>query len=74
MKSNCNKGGAAPAPSSIIAFAGWSSLVARQAHNLKAAGSNPVPAIRKQYRRRRHLDTNDIQDPCRGDKAHIQQL
>jgi hypothetical protein len=30
-----------------IAFhlnAGWSSLVARQAHNLKAAGSNPAPA------------------------------
>src|SRR5207237_171869 len=24
--------------------AGWSSLVARQAHNLKAAGSNPAPA------------------------------
>src|SRR3981189_3136496 len=28
-----------------IAFdAGWSSPVARQAHNLKAAGSNPAPA------------------------------
>ena len=26
--------------------AGWSSPVARQAHNLKAAGSNPVPATR----------------------------
>ena len=25
-------------------FAGWSSPVARQAHNLKAAGSNPAPA------------------------------
>ena len=24
--------------------AGWSSLVARQAHNLKVIGSNPVPA------------------------------
>ena len=24
--------------------AGWSSLVARQAHNLKVAGSNPAPA------------------------------
>ena len=24
--------------------AGWSSLVARQAHNLKAVGSNPTPA------------------------------
>jgi hypothetical protein len=28
-----------------LAFdAGWSSPVARQAHNLKAAGSNPAPA------------------------------
>ena len=25
--------------------AGWSSLVAREAHNLEVAGSNPVPAI-----------------------------
>ena len=28
-------------------IAGWSSLVARQAHNLKAVGSNPTPATRK---------------------------
>src|SRR5579863_2062710 len=27
--------------------AGWSSPVARQAHNLKAAGSNPAPATRQ---------------------------
>ena len=27
-------------------IAGWSSQVARQAHNLKAAGSNPAPATR----------------------------
>ena len=27
-----------------ISVAGWSSLVARQAHNLKVAGSNPAPA------------------------------
>jgi hypothetical protein len=26
--------------------AGWSSPVARQAHNLKVTGSNPVPATR----------------------------
>src|SRR5207249_4013401 len=26
--------------------AGWSSLVARQAHNLKIAGSNPAPATK----------------------------
>jgi hypothetical protein len=29
----------------IIIVAGWSSLVARRAHNPKVAGSNPVPAI-----------------------------
>jgi hypothetical protein len=28
----------------VIPAAGWSSPVARQAHNLKAAGSNPAPA------------------------------
>ena len=28
----------------ISSVAGWSSLVARQAHNLKVAGSNPAPA------------------------------
>ena len=28
--------------------AGWSSPVARQAHNLKVAGSNPAPAIFEQ--------------------------
>ena len=27
--------------------AGWSSPVARQAHNLKVVGSNPTPAINK---------------------------
>ncbi len=25
--------------------AGWSSLVARQAHNLEVIGSNPIPAL-----------------------------
>ncbi len=28
----------------VNAIAGWSSPVARQAHNLKVAGSNPAPA------------------------------
>jgi hypothetical protein len=27
-------------------IAGWSSLVARQAHNLKVVGSNPAPATK----------------------------
>ena len=29
-----------------LTSAGWSSLVARQAHNLKVAGSNPAPATK----------------------------
>ena len=31
----------------IIGAAGWSSLVARRAHNPKVAGSNPAPATRQ---------------------------
>ena len=39
--------------------AGWSSPVARQAHNLKAAGSNPAPATKKlQYIRYLEPDLN----------------
>ena len=30
-----------------LVVAGWSSPVARQAHNLKVTGSNPVPATTK---------------------------
>ena len=33
--------------SNIYTVAGWSSPVARRAHNPKVAGSNPVPAIMK---------------------------
>ncbi len=38
--------GSNPISSTIIIFliAGWSSLVARRAHNPKVAGSNPAPA------------------------------
>jgi hypothetical protein len=35
-----------PAMSGSRGDAGWSSPVARQAHNLKAAGSNPAPATK----------------------------
>ncbi len=31
-----------------MSFAGWSSLVAREAHNLEVAGSNPAPATKTQ--------------------------
>ena len=34
-----------------IGDAGWSSPVARQAHNLKVAGSNPAPATKPQNQR-----------------------
>ena len=33
-----------PAPEAGNSVAGWSSPVARQAHNLKVVGSNPTPA------------------------------
>src|SRR6266404_4822395 len=33
-------------PANYLLSAGWSSLVARQAHNLKVAGSNPAPATK----------------------------
>src|SRR3546814_6750425 len=34
------------ASAAISSVAGWSSPVARQAHNLKVVGSNPTPATR----------------------------
>jgi hypothetical protein len=33
----------------VLGDAGWSSPVARQAHNLKVAGSNPAPATKNCY-------------------------
>ncbi|CAN2252367.1 hypothetical protein STFR1_40001 [Bacillus vallismortis] len=38
-------GGSSPSSSTII-IAGWSSSVARRAHNPKVAGSNPAPATK----------------------------
>ncbi len=35
-----------PGLPNYLTSAGWSSPVARQAHNLKAAGSNPAPATK----------------------------
>ena len=35
--------------SRFVFGAGWSSPVARQAHNLKVTGSNPVPATRRPF-------------------------
>ncbi len=32
-----------------VLLAGWSSLVARQAHNLKVVGSNPTPATPSRF-------------------------
>jgi hypothetical protein len=36
-------------------IAGWSSLVARQAHNLKVVGSNPAPATNLKGQKRKFL-------------------
>ncbi len=33
----------------LFIIAGWSSLVARRAHNPKVVGSNPAPAIISKY-------------------------
>lgn len=40
-----------PRSAPLTTPAGWSSPVARQAHNLKVTGSNPVPATRYQQAR-----------------------
>lgn len=45
-------------PSGVHAFgAGWSSPVARQAHNLKVAGSNPAPATNAHTYEHSHTST-----------------
>ena len=48
LAAKCNKMACTKAKrgdySSVVGIAGWSSPVARQAHNLKAAGSDPAPA------------------------------
>ena len=54
-----------------ISIAGWSSLVARRAHNPKVAGSNPAPATLKHAAFGRRLYVHppgigviDVQDRC----------
>ena len=44
---NTNTKSAAPPSRRFFFAAGWSSPVARQAHNLKVAGSNPAPASKE---------------------------
>jgi hypothetical protein len=46
----CYITGAARMLSRPSVSAGWSSPVARQAHNLKVAGSNPAPATKQKAR------------------------
>ena len=41
--------------------AGWSSLVARQAHNLKVAGSNPAPATKSKTLTKEHSHLTEIE-------------
>ena len=48
-----------PNPTSSLIIAGWSSLVARRAHNPKVIGSNPIPAIWS-------LSVVVITPPCHG--------
>src|SRR3546814_7172831 len=56
-----------PGPHRPLGDAGWSSPVARQAHNLKVTGSNPVPAT-TQYSQRPCRDS-DGAFRVRGDGA-----
>ena len=47
QRRNCYMTGREANPRFLLSFdfgAGWSSPVARQAHNLKVVGSNPTPA------------------------------
>ena len=47
-------------PTSSLIIAGWSSLVARRAHNPKVIGSNPIPAVWS-------LSVVVITPPCHGE-------
>ena len=63
----------APAPEAKHSVAGWSSPVARQAHNLKVAGSNPAPAtntISPPFRRAFFVPALNAQ-PNRGRNAYF---
>ncbi len=48
---------------------GWSSLVARQAHNLKVVGSNPTPATSYHFVMHREIKT-DIDVIFKVDKSY----
>src|SRR3546814_1294750 len=52
-----------PGPHRPLGDAGWSSPVARQAHNLKVTGSNPVPATTQNRRSEEH--TSELQSLMR---------
>ena len=58
----CTNNKAANAAYSHSNIAGWSSPVARQAHNLKAAGSNPAPAT-KTYKLHQRLTKAPVHQP-----------
>ena len=56
--------------------AGWSSPVARQAHNLKVVGSNPAPATKSKSRPRKRaafllLWAGSSSPPCEPDCQRI---
>ena len=49
--------------------AGWSSPVARQAHNLKVTGSNPVPATKHTKTARHKAGRFDSKGPVRSEEG-----
>ena len=62
-------------PSGVHAFgAGWSSPVARQAHNLKVAGSNPAPATNAYTYEHTHKLTDIITDDRKPAGHHARGL
>ena len=50
----------------FLSIAGWSSPVARQAHNLKVVGSNPTPATKIFI-----IKINNLQDKAVSKKAAL---
>ena len=58
-----------PNPSPITTDAGWSSPVARQAHNLKVIGSNPIPATK--IRSKNQYDNSRIRHRPDGIFAYV---
>src|SRR5699024_9309265 len=63
-----------PAPLQLNISAGWSSLVARRAHNPEVIGSNPIPATIIFYTIRKYLEGATIIFIQLGSTRRVQPL